>query len=186
MIALTKRERWLAIGLAGVVGVGSLYAAVVKPACHRIQTLERIIPEKQSELHALEAKSVEYLALCKEFEDFQTKAAAQDPSFQLLPYLESLLEKHSLTKNVVTMAPDAVQVRPDCLETVVKIELDSVPLRQLLGFLKEIESSEVCTQIASLHIRKNPTDDALVDSTIDIHSPQPRHDPVAADIGRQP
>jgi type II secretory pathway component PulM len=186
MISLTKRERWLAVSLAGIVGVGSVYAAVVKPAYHRIQTLERIIPEKQSELHALEAKSVEYLALCREFENFRTKAAARDASFQLLPYLESLIERHSLTKNIVAMAPDAVQVQPDYCETTVKVELAGVPLKQLLGFLKDIEASEVCTQIVSLDIRRNATDDALVDSTIDIRSPQGRPSPVAADIDRHP
>jgi type II secretory pathway component PulM len=186
MITLTKRERWLSIGLAAITGVGFLYAAVVRPACHRIQTLERIIPEKQSELHALEAKSLEYLALSREFEDFRAKAAAQDPSFQLLPYLESLLEKHSLTKNVVTMAPDAVQLRPDGFETVVKIELDGVPLKQLLGLLKEIEASDVCTQIASLHLCRNRTDETLLDATIDIHSPQGGQGSVAADADRGP
>ena len=91
MIVLTKRERLLALGLTAGISVLSLYAMVIRPTYHRIQTLERIIPEKQRELHALEAKSVEYIALCKGFEDFRAKAAAQDPNFQLLPYLETLL-----------------------------------------------------------------------------------------------
>jgi len=184
MIALTKRERLLALGLAAAVTVSSLYAVVIRPTYHRIQTLERIIPEKQSELHALEAKSVEYTALCKGFEDLRAEAAAQDPNFQLLPYLEELLDKHGLTKNVVTMAPDALQLQPDYSETVVKIELDGVSLRQLVGFLKEIEASQVCTQIGSLHIRKNPTSDALLDSTVEIHGPQPGQNPVAIDLLR--
>lgn len=173
MIALTKRERFLALGLTVGVSALSVYAMVIRPAYHRIQTLERIIPEKQSELHALEAKSVEYIALCKGFENFRAKAAAQDPNFQLLPYLETLLDKHGLAKNVVNMAPDNLQLQPDYAETVVKIELDGVLLKQLVGFLKEIETAKVCAQVGSLHIRKNPTSDSLLDSTIEIHGPQP-------------
>ena len=184
MIALTKRERLLAIALAAGIGVCSLYAVVIRPTYHRIHTLERIIPEKQSELHALEARSVEYVALSKRFENFRTKAAAQDPNFQLPSYLETLLEKHGLTKNVVTMAPENLQLQGDYAETVVRIELDGIPLKQLLGFLKEIETSEVCTQIGSLHIRKNPTDDALLDSTVEIHGPRPGQNPVAIDLVR--
>jgi len=186
MITLTKRERLLALGLAAATGVLSLYALVIRPTYHRIQTLERIIPEKQAELHALEAKSVEYLALCKGFEDFRTKASAQDPNFQLLPYLEALTEKHRLTKNIVTMAPDALQLQPDYSTTVVRIELDGVALKQLVGFLKEIETSEPCVRVGSLHIRKNLTDDALLDSTVEIRGPQPGERPVALDTGVQP
>jgi type II secretory pathway component PulM len=183
MIVLTKRERLLALGLAAAISVSSLYALVIRPTYHRIQTLERIIPEKQTELHTLEAKSVEYTALCKGFEDFRAKAAAQDPNFQLAPYLEGLLEKHGLTKNIVTMAaPDALQLQSDYSETVVKIELDGIPLKQLLGFLKEIEASDVCAQFGSVHISKNRTDDALVDSTIEIRGSRPSRDSVALGI----
>jgi type II secretory pathway component PulM len=182
MIVLTKRERFLALGLAAAISASALYAVVIRPTYHRIQTLDRIIPEKQSELHALEAKSVEYTALCKGFEDFRAKAAAQDPNFQLLPYLETLLDKYGLAKNVVTMGPNALQLQPDYSETVVKIELDGVAIKPLVGFLKEIETSKACAQIGSLHIRKNPTDNALVDSTIEIYGPQPGRDPVALDV----
>jgi type II secretory pathway component PulM len=186
MIVLTKRERWLGLGLAAVVSVSCLYAVVIRPTCHRIQTLERIIPDKQNELHALEAKSVEYTTLCKGFEDFRAKAAAQDPNFELPTYLETLLDKHGLTKNIVTMAPDVLQLRPDYSETVVKIELDGVSLKQLVGFLKEIETSQVCTQIGSLHISRNLTDDSLLDSTVEIHGPQPGQSPVAINIEGHP
>jgi len=181
MIVLTKRERLLALGLAAAVSVSSLYAVVIRPTCYRIQTLERIIPDKQSELHALEAKSVEYTTLRKGFEDFRARAAAQDPNFQLLPYLEELLDRHGLRKNF-TMAPDAPQLQSDYSEIVVKIELDGVSLKQLVGFLKEVESSQACTQIGSLHVRKNPTSDSLLDSTIEIHAPQPGQNPVAVDV----
>jgi type II secretory pathway component PulM len=179
MIVLTERERLLALGLAAAISVSSLYALVIRPTHHRIQTLERIIPEKQSELHALEAKSVEYLALCKGYEDFRAKTAAQDPNFQLLPYLEELLKRHGLDKNLVKMAPDNLQLQPDYSETIVKIDLDGVPLKQLVGFLKEIETSDVYARVGSLHISKNRTDGALLDSTIEIHGSQPSRDSVA-------
>ena len=173
MISLTKREQWLAAVLALSLGAAALYTTAVKPASHRIRTLERMIPAKQSELHALEAESAEYLALCKEYEDFHSRAASQDPDFQVLPYLESLIERHGLAGHVVTMAPDAIQLRSDCSETIVKIELDGLSLAQLVRLIREIEASEACTQIASLHIRRSPADEALLDSTIEIHSPQP-------------
>jgi hypothetical protein len=183
MIVLTSRERLLALSLAAVAGALCLYAMVIRPTYHRIQTLERIIPEKQAELHALEAKSVEYTALCKGFDDFRARASAQDPNFELLPYLEALTEKHGLKKNIVTMAPDALPLEGDYSATVVKIELDGVAMKPLVGFLKEIDTSEPCVRLGSVHIRRNRTDDTLLDSTVEIRGPQRGRPPLALDTG---
>ena len=60
-----------------------------------------------------------------------------------------------------------------------KIDLDGVSLKQLVGFLKEIETAKVCAQIGSWHISKNPTSDSLVDSTVEIHGPHSGQPPVA-------
>jgi type II secretory pathway component PulM len=181
MITLTKRERLLALSLAAVASALCLYAMVIRPTYHRIQTLERIIPEKQAELHTLEAKSVEYMTLCKGFDDFQAVASTQDPNFELLPYIEALTEKHGLKKNIVTMAPDALPLQGDYAATVVRIELDGVAMKSLVGFLKEIDTSEPCVRLGSVRIRRNPTDDALLDSTVEIHGPQRGRPPLALD-----
>jgi len=173
MVALTTRERLLAVGLTATVGVWLLYAVAIKPTCRRIRTLERVIPEKQAELHTLQAKSIEYVALHKDFEDSRTRAGAQDPNFQLLPYLEKLIKRHGLDKNIAAdMAPHTVEVEPGYSETVVRIELQGISLKQLVGLLKEIEASAACAQIGSLHIHRDPEVETLLDSTVEIHSPQ--------------
>jgi type II secretory pathway component PulM len=172
MVRLTTRERLLAGGLAVAVGVWLLYAVAIKPTCRRIRTLERVIPEKQAELHTLQAKSVEYAALRKDFEDFRAGAGTQDPDFQLLPYLEKLIKKHGLDRNLADMAPHTVEVEPGYSETVVRIVLQGISLKQLVGLLKEIEASEACAQIGSLHIHRDPEVAMLLDSTVEIHSAQ--------------
>lgn len=173
MISLTRRERLLAAGVAVAVGVWALYAVAVKPMRHRIRTLERVIPEQQRELHAIEAKSVEYMALQKRFNDFRAKAASHDPSFQLLPYLETLIDDQGLTRKTISMAPSILQLRPDCSETIVKIDMEDISLRQLVDFLRAIELSEALLQIGSLHIRKGPINEHLLDATVEIYSPRP-------------
>jgi type II secretory pathway component PulM len=172
MVLLTTRERLLAGGLIAAVGVWLLYAVAIKPTCQRIRTLERVIPEKQAELHTLQAKSIEYVALRKDFEDFRAGAGTQDPNFQLTSYLEKLIKKHGLDKNLADMAPHTVEVEPGYSETVVKIDLQGISLKQLVGLLKEIEASQACAQIGSLHIHRDPEVETLLDSTVEIHSPQ--------------
>ena len=67
MMQITKRERWLAIGLTVAVALWALYALAIRPACDRIRVLERVVPERQAQLQDLQAKIAQYTALRDEF-----------------------------------------------------------------------------------------------------------------------
>lgn len=179
---LTKRERRLATGLIVGMIVWALYVMAVKPTGARIQTLERIIPEKQRELRELQARIDEYVTLRKGLEDFRAKITVQDPQFQLLPFLEKLIETQGLTPNVTTMVPNTVQLRPDYSETIVEIKLENASLKQLIDFVTAVEDSDAFAQVGSLHIQKSPDDETLLHSTIHIYNPQLNPNTVAADV----
>jgi type II secretory pathway component PulM len=171
MMHVTPRERLLSIGLMVVLAAWALYALAVKPARDRIRTLQRIAPEKQAQLRQLQTQSAQYTALRNELAQRQTKTASPGPDFQLLPFLESLVERHKLTKNVATMEPDTRQPQPGYAEAVT-IELRDISLKQLIDFLNAVQTSETMVQVGSLYIRKNPHNEALLDSTVGISSPK--------------
>lgn len=162
----------MAIGLTAVTAVWALYTLVLQPTGERIRTLQRVIPEKQAELRNLQAKGVEYLALQRTVRKLQAKLAAQDANFQLLPFLETMGERHKLTGRIVSMQQDMVQSGPNYSEAVVTMELHEISLKQLVDFLVAVESSPAIVQVGSLHIRKDPTNEALLDITIGIYSPR--------------
>jgi type II secretory pathway component PulM len=184
MIPVTRRERLLALGLAAVIAVWALYALALKPARERIRTLQRVIPEKQAQLRDLHAQSVEYLALQKAAQELQAKLAAQDVNFQLSRFLETMAQQHRLTSHVVTMQEDTMQSGPGYSETVVTMELHEISLKQLVDFLVAVESSPAVIQVGSLHIRKDPTNEALLDITIGIYSPRLGQQPPATQLAR--
>jgi hypothetical protein len=173
MMQVTKRERLLALGLMAAVAVWALYALAVRPARERIRTLERVVPEKQAQLQELQAKIAQYTALRGEFAQARTQMAVQEPDFQLLPFLESLIGRHKLAGHLITMNPDTLQPQPDYSETVVTIELHEISLKELIDFLRDTESSASLARIGTLHIRKDPKSEALLDSTVEICSPKP-------------
>jgi type II secretory pathway component PulM len=172
MFQITPRERLLSVGLTVAVGVWTLYALAVKPASDRIRTLQRIIPEKQAELRDLQAKSAQYTALQNEVARLRTKMGSQQSDFQVLPFLESVIERQELAKHVVTMERDTAQPQPDFSEVVVTIELHEVSLKQLVDFLGDVATPEAVVRVPSLHIRKDPSNEALLDSTVAISSPK--------------
>jgi type II secretory pathway component PulM len=174
MMQVTPRERRLSLGLIVILAAWALYALAVRPACDRIRTLQRIIPEKQAQLRQLQTQSAQYTALRSELAQRQTKMTSPGSDFQLLPFLETLVERHKLAKNVVTMEPDTRQPA----ETVA-IELRDITLKQLIDFLSAVQTSEPTVRVGSLHIRKNPNNEALLDSTVGISSPKLSHPALA-------
>jgi type II secretory pathway component PulM len=186
MIQITRRERQLAIGLAAVIAVWGLYALAIKPTRTRIRTLQRVIPERQAELRQLQARSAEYLTLQKKSQELRAKLASQSHDFQLLPFLETVIERHKLAGHVVTMQPDTLQPQAGYSEVVVTLELQDISLRQLIDFLVAVESSDAVIQVGSLHIRKDATNELLLDSTVGIYSPRPTQHASTAQLTRTP
>jgi type II secretory pathway component PulM len=172
MMQLTNRERLLALGLGLGVGVWALYGLALRPATERIHTLQRIIPEKQVELRDLQAKGAQYTALRNESAQARTKLAAQEPDFELLPFLETAIKQHKLDKHVSRMEPDTVPSQSDYSETIVTIDLHDISLKQLIDFLSAVEASKSIVRVGTLNIRRNPKSEALLDSTVGICSPK--------------
>jgi hypothetical protein len=161
----------------------TLYGFVVEPMRDRIETLQRIIPEKQNELQEIQACSAEYLALRRARESVEARIAEQDSDLQLLPFLEKLIERHQLTPHLVIMEEqDNAISQAGYAETIVEIGLEGVALRQLVQFLEAVETSGIVVQIGSLYIRKDAQDPTKLTSTLQIHSPRPQQEAVASNL----
>jgi len=167
---LTRREHWLAAGLAVFVAAWALFALGVRPALERIETLSRVIPEEQSELEQLRTEVAEYVALNDRLRGLRSEMASQEKTFELLPFAESLVQGCGLTKNVVTMKQQVRRLETDYYETVVEIEMECLTLRQLLDFLLKIRSSKVLASTKRLYIKKNVKNTDLLDSVVEIHN----------------
>jgi hypothetical protein len=170
MIRLTRREKLLAFALAVFTAVWLLFAFVVNPAVDRIETLNRLIPEKQNELRKLIAGSKEYIFLRDTLNQLHTKVASQQNSFELLSFLEALVQKSGLEKKVAAMEQQVVLLEPPYYETIVEVKLRNLTLGQLVDFLCKAESSQVLVKTKTLHITRNLTNPDLLDSTVEIHS----------------
>jgi type II secretory pathway component PulM len=137
---ITSRERILAAFLMVALAVWASYSLAVKPACDRIQTLQRVIPEKQTQLRDLQAQSARYAALKREFDHQRANLTSQDADFQLLPFLETTIERHKLAKHATMGGRDPLQTQPDRGEAIVTIELHNVSLQQIVEFLRDVDT----------------------------------------------
>jgi len=184
MIQLTRRERRFGIGMMAVGAVWALYGLAIEPMRDRIHTLQRVIPEKQNELREVQASSAKYLALRQEVENVQARMAEQDPNFQLQPFLLSLIEQHQLSSHMAVMERNTRPSQPGYSETVVEIGLEGITLRQLVEFLRAVETSGVMARIGGLEVRKDASNTTGLNATVQIHSTRLSHNAVAADLSQ--
>ena len=167
---LMRREIWLAAGLVAFIVIWAIFSFGVSPALERIETLNRVIPEKLSELELLRAKAAEFVALRGSIEGLRAKIASQEQTFELLPFVDSLVQECGLAQNVVTMKPQTSQFGSNYRETVVEIKMEGLTLRQLFDFLLKLQSSKVLANTKRLYIEKNLTNTDLLDSTVEIRN----------------
>ncbi len=162
----------LAAFLMIALAVWASYSLVLQPARDRIQTLRRIIPEKQAQLRDLQAKSAEYAALKRDLDLRRVDPASQDPDFQLEPFLEATVERHELSKHATMGGRDPLQPQPDHGEAVVTIELRGVSLTQIVEFLRDVDTPRAAVHIGSWQLRKASNNEGQLDFVIEISSPK--------------
>ena len=172
MIRLTRREKHFAAALAVIILGWSLFGLVVEPAKDRIATLKRVIPQKQAELNKLSAAAKEYMFLSDSRRDMRSKVASQPQTFELLPFLESLVQRSGLEKNVAKMQQRVVPLGTDYSQTIVEIELHDLSLARLVDFLQKVESSDIMARTESLYIERGRAKKNLLNAVIEIHNPK--------------
>lgn len=165
---LAPKEKKLLIGLAAIVICCTVYAVFVEPAMARIDTLQRVIPEKTAALQQLRITSSAYLKVKNDINNLKQRIAAQPQDFSLLPFLESLTNQIGLTNNVVSMKQHPGQFDQTYTQTIVTLELAQVTLSQTVNFLSQLNSTEALLQTTHLGIRKNATNPRYLSTTIHI------------------
>ena len=170
MIRLTQREKLLAGSLLIFATAWTLFTVVVSPALDRIETLNRVVSEKQQELEQVREISNEYIYLSNSLDNLNAKVDLQQETFELLPFLESLIGECGLSDNVETMKRQVLPIDSNFSRIVVEVRLERLSIGRLVDFLSKIESSYAEVRTKSLYIKKNMGDKNLLDSVIEIHN----------------
>jgi hypothetical protein len=110
------------------------------------------------------------MALHTNIESLRTRVSSQNQTFELLPFVESLVGKCGLSGNLDTMHKQESDLATDYREIIVEVKMKGLTLPQIVEFLLELRCSEVPTGVKSLYIKKNLTDASLLDSHLQISS----------------
>ena len=167
---MTKRERHLSLACTVLLCAIALYAFLVKPALARIETLERVIPEKRSTLLELKNKCLEYHTLQNRYDQLRESIDSQPQDFELLSFLENRTDRLGLTENVTSMSPQSAMLHEDYSQSSVILELNEVTLKQLVNLLTNLRDGSSFLHIRNLTINKSVNNSISLNSTIHISS----------------
>jgi len=159
MMQITRREKRMLLFSTALAGVWLLYSFVCKPAGDRLETLERVVPEKEAALTQLVSMVREYTDLQSQSAPLQQQIAAEPGDFALLAFLEN-------TATQCRLRPTAMEEQPmpadsDLTNITVSMEFTGIPLEPLVRFLSELRSCQASLQIKSLHITQSGSSDLL-------------------------
>ena len=163
---LMRRQKRLFLALAIFAGAWCLYALWIKPTSARLDTLQRVIPEKTVVLEQLQSKSRRLLNLQDSLNRIQQRLADQPDDFDLLSFLEILTEKCRLSDHLQNMTRQIQPLDQSYSETLVTIELREITLGQLLDFLDRVPSAQILARVKSLNFENNPSHPNRLDATI--------------------
>lgn len=165
---LTTREKYIAITGAAIITLLVAYQLFVNPAINRIDTLERVIAEKNQKLIDIASKSQKYNALVTDIKNIRLEISETPDSENLLPAIEKIQNKCGLKQNIFSMKPSTAKINDTYNESSVEIIMQQITLDQLLKFLNEVESAKSTISIRTLQIKHTPQNPALLDTTIKI------------------
>jgi len=163
---LTSRERYAAVGAAALAALVAFHQLAVRPAAERIETLERVIPEKARALERLHALSAEHRALQKQLDEMRRNAGQFDGA-GILSQMEQIASECQLAGNLTSMKPGTGRPGGSFTESSLEIRLEGVSIKQLVDFLQRVQSAEA-PAVRSLRIRQSPKTPSLLDADVQL------------------
>ena len=156
---ISRREKRLLFLSAALAGVWLFHGYIIKPARDRLDTLERIIPEKQAALAQLVSLSKQYSALRNQSAQLQRQLAGEPVDFALLAFLENTANQCSLRP--AAMEEQSIPMDSGMTETMVSMDFQEISLAQLVRFLSKLRNCQASLRIKSLHIMQSTSSDLL-------------------------
>ena len=163
MINLTPRERRLALIASVALAAGLIYARALKPAAQRLDTLNRVIPQKQQILHDMSRKTTQLAHLQSRIDRLRPALDSRRADSSLLARLSEQIKQDNLTDNERSIKQDTRPLDDTYAQTVVTIELEKIPLRRLIHFLEKAKADNPSSHLVSLNITNTPP---LLDAAI--------------------
>ncbi len=163
---LLKREKKLMVCCVIFISICCIYALWIKPLTARLETLERVVPEKTELFNQLLSKHQHIIELQNNVNLINENLQNQPQDFDLLSALEKIVLQTKLTDyDLQSNNSDIYTPRKKTYtETLVTLDIRGITLEQLVEFLAKIPTENNFIRVKNLDIKTTPNPKLLESS----------------------
>lgn len=164
---LNHREKiFVATGCAALA-LALLYFVIIVPYNNAITTLDQQLTIRSRQLQEVKTLRTEYLALQQQMTRLET-LLGNSQDFSALTFIENLIERTAGREKLISMRPQAPEVRGDFTIDSIEVKLEKLPLKQTLEFLWGIQKARKPMQIKALYLKQRFDDRSMLDATMTV------------------
>ena len=165
---LAKREKYL-IGLAVCVIVFAvLIQLVLMPFVDGRQRMQNSVAAQERNLQEIVRLSQEYKALEQDSETLIQRLASRPGNFTLFSFLEKAAGKAGVKNNIKYMKPSASTGKGPFKESLVEMKLERITLKQMVDYLKLIESPDDIVSVKRISVQTNKKETQYLDAILQV------------------
>jgi general secretion pathway protein M len=165
---LAKREKYF-IGIGGTaLVIFFLMQLVVFPLLDNRKRLQRSVEVKEAGLRDMLRMQAEYQDYQGGSQGIEKFLANRKRGFTLFSFLEQAAGAAEVKDNIKYMKPSASKGSGPYKESMVEIKLETITMKQLVGYLHRIESPKNVTSIKRISIKGNKKEPGYLDVVLQV------------------
>lgn len=164
---LSSREKWVLFGGIGFVLCFLVVQLVVAPVLDARSNLQKSIARKKQELIEIKNLQQEYRTLKSKEGTIQARINQRGAGFTLFTFLDQQANEAKVKKQIKYMKPSMVD-GDELNEAMVEMKLQQIPLSDLVGFIRLIESAENVVFIKRFSIQESSDMQGLFDAILQV------------------
>ncbi len=165
---MAKREQIMVGGLiAGVIAL-LFFTLVFSPMLESRQRLQKSVLKKQMQLQEIHALQKEYQSLQHQSGDIQQRLKKRSANFTLFSFIEKQASLAGIKQQIAYIKPSNVESVGPLLESRVDMKLQQITLKNLVAFLKGVESPDNVVSISRISIQEHGKGEGHLNAVIQI------------------
>ena len=165
---MARREKLMVGGLIIMATALLFFSLIVSPLFDSRQRLQKSLAQKQVELQKIRDLQNEYQILQHTSGDIQKRLATRSANFTLFAFIEQQANAAGIKQQINYLKPSEVESTGPLRESRVDMKLQKITLKDLVKFLKGVESYEKVVSVNRISIQEHGKEQGYLNAVLQI------------------
>ena len=165
---MARREKFMVGGLIIMATALLFFSLIVSPLFDSRQRLQKSLAQKQVELQKIRDLQNEYQILQHTSGDIQKRLATRSANFTLFAFIEQQANAAGIKQQINYLKPSEVESTGPLRESRVDMKLQKITLKDLVKFLKGVESYEKVVSVNRISIQEHGKEQGYLNAVLQI------------------